>query len=174
MHCVLNYPTPDSKSDLSKIDVLKKRYASHRIGYSDHTVPCDNLRVLFCALSKGLDLLEKHYTFDKTLKGDDHYHAIDCHDLMKLIEIINYIDVIQGSPSFDARNNENSAISNARRSIVSSKAIAKGDLLTVDNLTTKRPGTGISSKEWDTLIGKTALRNISEDAMININDFLPS
>ena len=84
LHCVLLYPTPDDDSQIGLIDTLKCEFPQNPIGYSDHTVPCQELKILKTVLSRDISLLEKHYTFNKNLKGNDHYHAMDIYDLKKI------------------------------------------------------------------------------------------
>ena len=171
LHCVLNYPTPDSNAALLKIQQLRHYFPNIDIGYSDHTVPDSSFKVLFAAMVLGVTTIEKHYTYDKSLLGNDHYHAIDSGDLNSLINLFSFTRSILGESEFDDRSVEHSAISHARRSIVTSADILKGDTLTEFNLTTKRPGTGISSMFWDDVIGKIASSDIPYDTILSSSHY---
>ncbi|MDY7029045.1 MAG: N-acetylneuraminate synthase family protein, partial [Spirochaetota bacterium] len=96
MHCVLNYPTKDGDAHLKMIAGLKDRYPGHMIGYSDHTVPDADMTCLTTAWLIGAKVIEKHFTFDKTLPGNDHYHAMDADDMKILLKKINQIKALLG------------------------------------------------------------------------------
>jgi len=172
LHCVLNYPTMDHNANLNGINVLRQRYPQFRIGYSDHTIPNSELSILSIALSMGVDLIEKHFTHDKSLRGNDHYHSIDHADIPTLISHYHRIRTALGNPDLFERfrQNEAQAITHARRSIVSSKHLKRGTVLTSSNITTKRPGTGISSRYWDQVIGLTVAKDIPADTIIMASD----
>ena len=92
LHCVLSYPTKDIDANLQFIDLLKKKFPKNYIGYSDHTMPDYGMTSLVSAFIKGACILEKHYTYNKRLKGNDHYHSMDMDDLEKFNFILNQID----------------------------------------------------------------------------------
>ena len=147
------------------ISDLKKRYPEKIIGYSDHTVPGDMKNLEIAALL-GAVILEKHFTHDKTLSGNDHYHAMDKDDLKlfrnnfkRNLEIIGKFDVTCLDSEVPARNN-------ARRSLVAAKDIAKGKVISEDDLTWKRPANGISPRDIDSVVGKIAVVDIEEDSAI--------
>lgn len=169
LHCVLEYPTPYEHANLNKIVGLQKfrsKYDHIYIGYSDHTKPENDYDVLKTAYNLGAKVIEKHYTLDKTLKGNDHYHAMDPEDAKNIIESIRYIDAIRGSYELKCLDTESSARKNARRSIVAERNIKKGTVITKDDLTFKRPGTGISPQLVHEVIGKTAKCDIKEDTIL--------
>lgn len=171
LHCVLEYPTPYEHANLNKIISLSKEYQDIIIGYSDHTKPDQSYDVIKTAYNLGAIVIEKHYTLDKTLKGNDHYHAMDPNDAKKIIEDIAFIDKIRGSYEIKCLDTETKARANARRSIVSLGKIAKGMVIKSDMLTFKRPGTGISPAKMDTLIGKVAKIDIEDDTILNYDMF---
>jgi len=166
MHCVLEYPTPYDHANLQKIVSLKKEFPDLIIGYSDHTKPDVGYQVVKTAYLLGATVIEKHFTLNKNLKGNDHYHAMDDTDARKIIEGIAFIDEIRGNGDLVCLESEQKARSNARRSLVAAKDIAKGSVVTADMLTWKRPGTGISVDRYDEIIGKKALVDIPEDTVL--------
>lgn len=166
MHCVLEYPTPYEHANLNKIVSLKERYKDVIIGYSDHTKPDSGFVVVQAAYLKGAQIIEKHYTLNKTLKGNDHYHAMDPGDAEKIIEKIAYLDKICGTYELKCLESEQKSRRNARRSVVALGDIPKGAVITESMLTYKRPGTGISPSRVNEIIGKTALTDIADDTII--------
>jgi len=171
MHCVLNYPTSNEEAYIGRIAKLRSLFPEFTIGYSDHTLPDEQMLILTSAWLVGASVLEKHFTYDKTLQGNDHYHSMDINDLKKLNSNIEFILKIYGEEGFDENLlNQESARLNARRSIVSSCKIRKGELFTEDNLTCKRPAHGISPIHWDEVIGKKASKDIEDDSILKWSD----
>lgn len=170
LHCILNYPCPKENAHLSSITSLKKEFPNCLIGYSDHVKPDKTLSALELASSLGACILEKHFTFDKMLPGNDHYHSMDQNDLKALTRSLKNLRTLHSIGKKDL-SKENSAIVNARRSIFTNTEIKKGEKLTEKNLIAKRPGNGISPIYWDDLIGKTALKDLQEDHLIDKYDF---
>ncbi len=169
LHCVLEYPTPLKDANLLKILSLKRQFPELYTGYSDHTKPTDNCDVIKTAYNLGALCVEKHFTLDKTLKGNDHYHAMDPDDAKAILASIDRMDMIRGDGRLRCLDTEGAARKNARRSLVSLANIAKGDVITREMLTFKRPGTGISPDKIDTVIGCTAACDIDEDTIIQEN-----
>ena len=167
MHCVLSYPTSYEDANLLMIKDLAENFPDYEIGYSDHTKPDENMLVLTAAYNYGATIIEKHFTLDKTLKGNDHYHAMDCQDVIKFKDNIRFISKINGRKNKQPLICESSARREARRSIVASKNIKKGESITMENITFKRPGTGISPVDIDQVIGKQATEDILEDTLIS-------
>lgn len=165
LHCVLNYPTPNEYARLKKIEELKIHFPNHIIGYSDHTQPQDMIPCISAVLL-GARIIEKHFTFDKTLEGNDHYHAMDINDLKKFTETIAVIDCMYASKDFDDLESQQKSIQNARRSLVSVKNLKAGTLLKKEHLTFKRPAFGISPKYIDEVIGKPLLIDLKEDKQL--------
>ncbi len=166
LHCVLEYPTPVEHANLLKISSLAREFPDCIIGYSDHTRPSTDCRVLETAYNLGAVLVEKHFTLDKTLKGNDHYHAMDPEDVRNILRHVEYLDLIRGNPRLKALESEAAARSNARRSIVTAVDIGKDQVISEDMLTFKRPGTGISPSRIGEVAGKKALRDLAEDTIL--------
>ena len=168
LHCVLNYPTPDENANLGMILGLKRAFPDKIIGYSDHTLPKD-MQICKNAILLGATIIEKHFTHDKTLTGNDHYHAMDKNDLTKFKKEVEETFKILGKFEVSALDDEKLARDNARRSLVASKDIKKGDIIKRDDLTFKRPASGISPKFIDDIVGRRAFCNISEDDILKWN-----
>ncbi len=166
LHCVLEYPTPLSDTNLLKILSLKRQFPELIIGYSDHTKPTPNCDVIKTAYNLGALCIEKHFTLDKTLKGNDHYHAMDPEDAKRILASIEEMDLIRGSGELKCLDTELTARKNARRSIVSAVDIAKDSVITEEMLTYKRPGTGISPTRMHELLGAKAVSDIPEDTIL--------
>lgn len=166
LHCVLEYPTPYEHSNLQKIVSLKKAFPDCIIGYSDHTKPDDNMQVIKTAYLFGAQIIEKHFTLDKTLSGNDHYHAMDPSDLRKLKSGLEFIKQIRGNGSLACLESEKIARLNARRSIVANIDIHAGEEITKSMLTFKRPGTGISPRDIKNVLNRKVKTDIVEDTII--------
>ncbi len=171
LHCVLEYPTPYEHANLSKIASLIKEFPDLYIGYSDHTKPDGEYDVIKTAYLLGARVIEKHFTLDNTLKGNDHYHAMDPNDAREIINRIKYIDTICGTGELRALESEQKARQNARRSIVAARNIVLGEVITSDMLTWKRPGTGIPVDRIEEIVGKRANMDILEDTVLRFNMF---
>lgn len=166
LHCVLNYPTPEENAQLGMIEVLQRTFPECAIGYSDHVVPDESISSLEAATLLGSVILEKHFTHDKSLPGNDHYHAMTKEDLRSFIQKLTKFQVMV-SGNVKNLESERLARQHARRSIVAASNIRKGDLLTEGNLTTKRPAHGISPIHWDDVIGRKAACDVQEDEILS-------
>lgn len=171
MHCVLSYPTAYEDANLLMIRDLGEHFPDYEIGYSDHTKPDENMMVLTTAYNYGATILEKHFTLDKTLQGNDHYHGMDPSDVVKFRKNISFLSKINGMRNKQPLICESSARKEARRSIVAVRDIKKGEKITADDLTFKRPGTGIYPSEIDNVIGKIAKEDILEDTLLDFEMF---
>jgi N-acetylneuraminate synthase len=171
LHCILNYPTPNECAHLGMITGLRKEFPEFVIGYSDHTLPDDSMISLVTAHLLGAVIIEKHFTYDKTLPGNDHYHAMDVNDLKRFVALINQIHISLGSDSHKKpiKTEEISRL-NARRSIVIAKDIQKGQVLTEKDLTYKRPAFGISPSDWDKVVGTKTNGRLKADHVLNWSD----
>lgn len=169
MHCVLNYPTLDENANLAAIKSLKRRFPEHRIGYSDHTLPKDMETIKVAALL-GAEVIEKHFTHDKSLPGNDHYHSMDYVDLQKFRSDWDRIIELCGTGEISAKPSEELARANARRSLVAAVNIPEGTSITAEHLTWKRPASGISPMHIKEVIGLTVLRDIKEDEIMHWKD----
>ena len=166
LHCVLEYPTPYEHANLAKISALKETFPNVIIGYSDHTKPDVCYDVIKTAYLLGAMVIEKHFTVDKTLQGNDHYHAMDTHDAEKILEGVAYLDALKGKDILCALNSEKSARENARRSIVAAVDIPIGAILTEEMLTFKRPGHGISPSKISDVLGRKTKDSIAQDVVL--------
>ena len=148
------------------ISTLKRIFPNVVMGYSDHVVPDETISALEVAMLHGACILEKHFTHDKTLPGNDHYHAMNKDDLKAFChKQATYKRLIAGETKDLSK--ESAARLHARRSIVANGEITKGTVITEEMLIAKRPAHGISPIHWDDVIGKTALANIKDDELIN-------
>lgn len=169
LHCVLNYPTEDRNAALGMIPGLKRIFPQYVIGYSDHTLPGD-MHILELATILGATILEKHFTHDKTLPGNDHYHAMDKNDLRAFYKHLAITLQSIGPMEVKALDSEEPARKNARRSLVAARAIRAGSRITGDDLTWKRPAHGISPRHYDEVLGLIARRDIPEDTVLQWTD----
>ena len=169
MHCILNYPCNDENANLGMILDLRARYPDLVIGYSDHTLPKD-MKTVETAVILGSKIIEKHFTFDKTLPGNDHYHAMDKYDLLRLGQRLDDLEQIIGTTKKKPIDTEMISRKNARRSLVLSCELKKDEVISKDCLTWKRPGTGISPDEIDDVIGKRVNKDLNEDDIIHWED----
>ena len=171
LHCVLSYPTKYEDANLNMIRYLQKAFPDHIVGYSDHTLPDKNMIVLLIAAMLGAKVIEKHFTLDKTLPGNDHYHAMDPADLKSLIENFKILEQVLGEYTKRPIEAELPARQNARRSLVLAKDVQKGHIIQEEDLVAKRPGTGISPIYFDLILGKKILKNKKEDDILTWDDF---
>jgi sialic acid synthase SpsE len=165
LHCVLNYPTEEMNANLAMILDLKRIFPNNIVGYSDHTLPGD-MKVLEVASLLGASIIEKHFTHDKTLPGNDHYHAMDKEDLKKYKNNLDSLFKLLGSHEKHSLPSEEVSRKNARRSLVASRNIKVGQRISLRDLTWKRPETGISPKEIDRVLKCRAKKVIAEDSIL--------
>ena len=170
MHCVLEYPTPKEHANLYRIRTLKQEFPNLEIGYSDHTKPELGFDVLMSAYLMGAHIIEKHFTLDKSLPGNDHYHAMDVDDALRIRNKIEQLDVVCGNGEIEYLQSEAQARKNARRSIVLTRNINKGEILKEDDLVFKRPGIGIPPFEFASVIGKKVNKFLEEDSILQWDD----
>lgn len=173
LHCILNYPCENLNAHVRMIGGLQDRYPNHIIGYSDHTVPDAEMTAMSIAYALGAVVLEKHFTHDKSLPGNDHYHAMDVHDLSHFMKRINTIaDMLGEQRDKSPISTEDIARLNARRSIVIAKNLPAGHVVTESDITYKRPGTGVSPLHWDKVIGMSTKKALSEDDVLTWDDLV--
>ena len=171
MHCVLNYPCDDRNAFLGRITELAERFPGVVLGYSDHTIPDTESTATLSAYLLGARIIEKHFTHDRSLQGNDHYHAMDLESLSALTKRLDQLKVMKKSPSEEEfLSAQAAAIRHARRSIVTSRPVKAGEVLDSENLTTKRPAAGLSPLHWDEILGKTCKHDLGEDALISFED----
>lgn len=170
MHCVLNYPTPNKNGNLGMIWDLRSKFPQHVPGYSDHTLP-QAMEVIHSSVLLGAAVIEKHFTHDKKLPGNDHYHAMDKEDLKEFWRRWKFTEELLGSFKLEALADEEPARKNARRSLVAAKNIEAGKIIEPADLTWKRPAHGISAKFYKDVVGKKSLVSITEDTVLKWNMF---
>lgn len=163
LHCVLNYPCPNENAHLAMMDGLKRAFPDIPVGYSDHTIPDEAMLVLTAAWLKGATVIEKHFTHDKSLPGNDHYHAMDVRDCRRFLSNVETLVPVLGSSHKAPLPDEAPARQHARRSIVPVADLPAGTVLTEAMLTYKRPAHGISPLHWDEVIGRPLARAVEED-----------
>ncbi len=166
LHCVLSYPTQNIDANLAIIKTLKQIFPSLKVGYSDHTLPDSNMVILSTAFLYGAEVIEKHFTLDKTLSGNDHYHAGDPDDFKKAIENFNLICQITGSGKKTVLPCEMIPRREARRSLVLTEDLKAGCVLTKNDVIAKRPGTGISPEFSNIVIGRTLKQDCPKDTIL--------
>ncbi|MCI8526881.1 N-acetylneuraminate synthase family protein [Lachnospiraceae bacterium 42-17] len=172
MHCVLSYPTKYEDANLNVIKTLRKVFPDLKVGYSDHTLPDETMSILTCAFLYGAEIIEKHFTLDKNLKGNDHYHAGDKIDIERAIRNFEKVCIASGRCEKRVLQCEEMARKQARRSIVVIKDMKKGERIFEKNVMFKRPGTGISPQDIDVLLGKAVNRDITADTVLTWDMFL--
>ncbi|MES3025484.1 MAG: N-acetylneuraminate synthase [Pseudomonadota bacterium] len=164
LHCTTEYPTPMDEVNLRAMQAIGHAFQTP-VGYSDHT---RGIEVAIAAVALGASVIEKHFTLDRTLPGPDHQASLEPGELAAMVAAIRNIESALGdgvkrlTPS-EARNKPI-----ARKSLVSLRAIDKGELFSADNLTAKRPGTGVSPMRWDEVVGRAAPRAFAADELIEL------
>lgn len=165
LHCNTEYPTPMEDVNLRAMLHIQQEVGI-AIGYSDHTL---GIEVPIAAVALGATVIEKHFTLDKTLPGPDHKASLEPEELKAMVMAIRNIEkAVGGSGLKEVSTSEAKNKPIARKSIVASKSIKKGDFFTEENITVKRPGMGISPMQWDDVIGKTAKKDFEEDDLIEL------
>lgn len=168
-HCVLSYPTDPGNANLRVIETLKRNFPDVRVGFSDHVAPDPAMMTLATAYLLGAEVIEKHFTLDKTLPGNDHYHAGDPEDFKKAISNFKWIDHVLGSGEKTVLECEIVPRREARRSLVLTKDMKAGDVIKKEDLMPKRPGTGISPEYADIVIGRRVVHDLKEDTILTWN-----
>lgn len=164
LHCNTQYPTPFEDVNLRAMNELCDRYEVE-VGYSDHTL---GIEVPIAAVAMGAQVIEKHFTLDKNMEGPDHKASLEPQELKEMIQSIRNIEKALGDGKKKPSKSEVINREVARKSIVAKRNIKEGDIFSEENLTTKRPGNGISPMRWNDIVGKKATRNYFEDEMIEL------
>lgn len=164
LHCNTEYPTPMADVNLRAMDDLR-RSLGVEVGYSDHT---KGIEVPIAAVALGATVIEKHFTLDKTMEGPDHKASLEPDELKAMVDAIRNIEQALGDGHKHVSPSERKNMDIARKSIVAARDIRKGEVLTEENITTKRPGNGISPMRWDSVIGTTAIRDFGYDELIEM------
>lgn len=164
LHCTTNYPTPMKDVNLRAMLTLKKQF-NCPVGYSDHT---KGIEVPIAAVSLGAEVIEKHFTLDCKMDGPDHKASLEPDELSLMVKSIRNIELALGSGIKLPTESEIANIPIVRKSIIAKKRIKQGELLTEDNITTKRPGTGINPMRWNEVLGTKAVKDFEEDELIKL------
>lgn len=164
LHCNTQYPTPMADVNLLAINDLR-RLNPAAVGYSDHT---PGIEVPIAAVALGAAVIEKHFTLDKSMAGPDHKASLEPDELKKMVTAIRHVEQALGNPHKTVSASELPNKTVARKSIVAARTIAHGELLNDENLTVKRPGTGLSPMLWDKVTGTPAIRDFMPDELIEI------
>ena len=162
LHCNTEYPTPMEDVNLKAMLTIRDELGVN-VGYSDHTL---GIEIPIAAAAMGATVIEKHFTLDRTLPGPDHAASLEPHELKKMVSAIQNIEKAMGDGIKKSSPSEIKNMSIARKSIVAKKPIKKGELFSEENLTIKRPGTGISPMEWENIISKVSNRAYEMDDLI--------
>lgn len=164
LHCNTEYPTPYADVNLQAMQTIRDELGVS-VGYSDHTA---GIEVPIAATALGASVIEKHFTLDKNMEGPDHKASLEPDELRDMIRKIRNIELSLGDgrkiPSFSEKKN----MDVVRKSIVAKCNIAQGEILTEENITTKRPGNGLSPMRWREVLGTKAVRSFKEDDLIEL------
>ncbi len=163
LHCNTEYPTPMADVNLRAMQTIAHKHRV-RIGYSDHTT---GIEIPIAAVALGAELIEKHFTLDRNLPGPDHQASLEPAELSAMVTAIRNIELALGEGNKTPSRSELKNREVARRSIVAATAIRQGECFSAENLTVKRPATGLSPMEWDRLLGRTAQRDYAADEEID-------
>lgn len=164
LHCTTEYPTPMHEVNLRAMQSIHSAFGV-AVGYSDHT---RGIEVAIAAVAMGASVIEKHFTLDRNLAGPDHKASLEPKELKAMVEAIRNIEVALGDGIKRITPSEAKNKTIARKSLVASKLIKAGEIFTVENLTAKRPGTGISPMQWDEVIGRRAPHDFLADELIDL------
>jgi len=163
LHCNTEYPTPFEDVNLKAMMTMKAAFPGIVVGYSDHT---PGIEVSIAAAALGAKVLEKHFTLDRRMEGPDHRASLEPHELQTMVSAIRNIEKAMGNGIKKPSPSELKNKPISRKSIVAAIPIMKGEVLTEENLTVKRPGTGISPMHWDEVLGKNASKDFGTDELI--------
>ncbi len=162
LHCTTEYPTPMAEVNLRAMQSIHSAFGVP-VGYSDHT---QGFEVAIAAVALGATIIEKHFTLDRNLPGPDHQASLEPHELKVMVTAIRSIEVALGDGIKRLTPGEAKNKSVARKSLVASRSIKAGELFSTENVTAKRPGTGISPMRWDEVMGRRARRDFAVDELI--------
>lgn len=162
MHCTTEYPCPYDNVNMKAMLTIKERF-NLPVGYSDHT---KGIEIPIMAVSMGAEIIEKHFTLDKNMEGPDHKASLEPDELKQMVLAIRNVEKAFGTGIKEPQESEKKNIAIARKSIIAKCDIKKGEIFTEENLTVKRPATGISPMKWDEIIGTPAQKDYNEDDVI--------
>ncbi|CZR10831.1 N-acetylneuraminate synthase [Trichococcus flocculiformis] len=164
LHCNTEYPTPMEDVNLKAMNGIRNAFQVE-VGYSDHTL---GIEIPTAAVALGATMIEKHFTLDKTMEGPDHKASLEPDELKAMVKAIRNLEVALGDGVKRLSNSEKKNMAIARKSLVAKVDIAEGEVFSEDNLTIKRPGTGLSPMEWDYVMGLPARRAYQADEVITL------
>lgn len=164
LHCTTEYPAPYSEVNLRAMETLRSTF-NLPVGYSDHT---KGIVIPIAAVAMGAVVLEKHFTLDRTMEGPDHKASLEPAELKAMVEAIRCVEVSLGDGVKTPSDSERRNMVIARKSIVALRQIRKGERFTSENITTKRPGSGINPMRWNEVIGQFAKRSFDEDELVEV------
>ncbi|WP_243310608.1 N-acetylneuraminate synthase [Fundidesulfovibrio agrisoli] len=165
LHCTTQYPTPMDEVNLRAMNTIASAFPGVNVGYSDHT---KGIEVPIAAVALGATVIEKHFTLDRFLPGPDHAASLEPQELASMVCAIRNIERAMGDGRKRPTASELPNRAVARKSIVAARAILAGEAFTEENLTAKRPGTGLSPMRWDEVIGRAASRDYRPDEQIEL------
>ena len=164
LHCNTEYPTPYGNVNLRAMEAMRREFGLP-VGYSDHT---QGIEVPVAAVAMGASVIEKHFTLDRNMEGPDHKASLEPDELMEMVRSIRHIEAALGDGVKTVSRSERKNLALVRKSIVAKRAICAGEMLTEENITTKRPGDGISPMRWFEVLGTKAMRDFGEDERIEV------
>ena len=164
LHCTTEYPTPMAEVNLRAMQNIQRAFGVE-VGYSDHT---PGIEVATAAVAMGATVIEKHFTMDCNLPGPDHRASLEPEGLIAMIAAIRNIEIALGDGIKRLTKSEADNMPVMRKSLVACQSIKSGEIFSVENITAKRPGTGISPMRWDEVIGRTAPRDFTVDELIDL------
>ena len=164
LHCNTEYPTPYEDVNLRAMQTMRDSLGLE-VGYSDHT---KGIEVPVAAVAMGASIIEKHFTLDRNMEGPDHKASLEPDELADMVRCIRHIEKSLGNGIKTPSPSERKNIAVARKSIVAKEKLHKGDILTEDNITVKRPGTGINPMRWNQILGTRAVRDFEKDEQIEL------
>ena len=164
LHCNTQYPTPIQDVNLLAMQNIAREMGVE-VGYSDHTL---GIEISIAAVALGARVIEKHFTLNRNMEGPDHKASLEPDELKAMVTAIRNVEKALGSSEKKVSASESENKNVARKSIVAAQFIANGELFTEENLSVKRPGNGISPMLWESIIGKTAMRDFQEDELIEL------
>ena len=164
LHCNTEYPTPFEDVNLKAMQTMRERFGLE-VGYSDHT---QGIEVPIASAALGAVIVEKHFTLDRNMEGPDHQASLEPEELKAMVSSIRHIEQALGNGEKTPSPSEKKNIPVARKSIVAKRPIKCGEVLSKENITVKRPGTGISPMRWEEVLGTRAVRDFDEDEIIEL------
>ena len=165
LHCTTEYPAPFESVNLRAMNTLREKFETE-VGYSDHTV---GFEAAVAAAVLGASVREKHFTLNHNMEGPDHKASLEPEEFEVMVNNIRLIEKALGDGVKQPAEAEKKNIAIARKSIVAAKDIKKGEVFTEDNITVKRPGSGISPMKWFEVLGTEAVRDFGEDELIELS-----